>query len=94
MRAELAEHPEVADRFVLRMPMKLKQDIAEAAEKKGRSINAEIVTRLEESLQNDGEMDAIAMVTLDYVSATSDHVQNLAKQVSELLRRVPKLKKR
>jgi 16S rRNA C967 or C1407 C5-methylase (RsmB/RsmF family) len=42
---------EMADRFMLRMPPNVRERLAEEAQKAGRSLNAEIVARLEKSLE-------------------------------------------
>lgn len=41
---------ETADRFIVRLPEGMRDRIREEAEKSGRSMNAEIVVRLEQSL--------------------------------------------
>jgi len=43
---------DTADKFMLRMPNGLRDTIKEAAENNGRSMNSEIVRRLENSLLN------------------------------------------
>ena len=45
--------------FGLRMPPELKEKIADQAKESGRSVNAEIVHRLEESLSKPGGDDRI-----------------------------------
>jgi hypothetical protein len=42
-----------SDQFMLRMPDGMRDRIAAAARDNGRSMNAEIVSRLEESLEDD-----------------------------------------
>lgn len=42
--------------FGLRMPPELKQNLEKAADATGRSLNAEIVARLEKSLEKDDEL--------------------------------------
>lgn len=41
---------ETADRYIIRFPDGMRERIKELAEKNGRSMNAEIIARLEESL--------------------------------------------
>ena len=40
-------------RFLLRMPTQLRERLKDATEESGRSLNAEIVSRLEQSLAED-----------------------------------------
>ena len=40
-------------RFLLRMPTHLRERLTDATEESGRSLNAEIVSRLEQSLADD-----------------------------------------
>ncbi|MDH0907582.1 Arc family DNA-binding protein [Rhizobium pusense] len=52
-----------SDQFPLRLPDGMREQIKIAAERNGRSMNAEIVTRLENSLvgsQSNSSLDAIA----------------------------------
>jgi hypothetical protein len=50
---------ESADRFMLRMPPAVRQRLAAEAQKAGRSLNAEIVARLEKSLEQESEVQQI-----------------------------------
>lgn len=50
--------------FGLRMPSDLKAQVDAAAEKNGRSINAECVARLQESFELKGEVPAIDIQAL------------------------------
>lgn len=43
-----------ADKFMIRLPEGMRERIAEAAKTNGRSMNAEVVARLEKSLEGDG----------------------------------------
>ena len=42
-----------ADQFVLRLPPGMRDRIAKAAEENGRSMNAEFVSRIEKTLEDD-----------------------------------------
>jgi len=51
--ARKAIHPsDQADKFMLRLPNGMRDRIKDAAEQNGRSMNSEIVMRLESSLDN------------------------------------------
>ena len=66
---EQKKHPsDLAERFQVRMPTGLRDRIAEAAKGNGRSMNSEIVARLEASLAKPagpGSPDEILYVLLD-----------------------------
>ena len=51
---------DLADKFVLRLPPGLKDRLAAAAKETGRSINSEIVGRLEQSLERFSSIEHIA----------------------------------
>lgn len=51
---------DLADKFMLRLPPGLKDRLAAAAKETGRSINQEIVTRLELSLDSFSSIEGIA----------------------------------
>lgn len=59
----------------LRLPSELKAQIAASAEEHGRSMNADIVARLQESFADDTAVDR-------------DEVAALVKQVTELMKRI------
>jgi plasmid stability protein len=48
-----------ADKYIVRLPDGMRDRIAFAAEESGRSMNAEIVARLEASLSGDGDQSAL-----------------------------------
>ncbi len=50
-------------RFLLRMPHELRRRLVEATDRSGRSINAEIVSRLEASLERESEPDRVPAQT-------------------------------
>lgn len=75
-----------ADKFVVRFPGDMRDRIAEVAKHNHRSMNSEIVARLETSLKQEQIMDYNNPVTLDETEATVHEV--------ELLRRFRQLTQR
>lgn len=67
--------------FGLRMPPELKEKIADQAKESGRSMNAEIIHRLEESLSKPGGDDRIRqLVRAELTEAIKEVVEErLAK---------------
>lgn len=65
---------DMMDKFVLRMPDGLREEIRQAAEKSGRSMNAEMIYRL----QNFKESDEITFKNLQRLIAVE-----VEKQVKE-----------
>lgn len=47
------------DKFMLRLPDGMRKRIAELARQNGRSMNAEIIARIEKTLENDDTIDII-----------------------------------
>lgn len=71
---------EQQDRFIIRLPDGMRDKLAVVAKANGRSMNAEIVSRLEQTLQTDEETEA----------SLADHekrIDQLEAQVSRLLER-------
>ncbi|WP_286788624.1 MULTISPECIES: Arc family DNA-binding protein [unclassified Pseudomonas] len=54
-----------ADKFVVRLPEGMRDHIADVARYHHRSMNSEIIARLEQSLIQNGEMDGSARMRLD-----------------------------
>ena len=65
------------DKFALRMPEGLRDKIAAVAAKRNRSTNAEIIDRLERSLDDD-EFEGVP----DFVA--SNRIDDLAKEIETL----------
>lgn len=74
-----------ADQFVVRFPDGMRDRIAEEAKKNNRSMNAEIVARLERSLEEPIFGDGTQMRTFEDVER---RLQNLARQMDLKLRLV------
>lgn len=75
-----------ADKFVVRLPEGMRDRIAEVARAQHRSMNSEIITRLEQSLRNDGQA-----LYNDHLSLDSDE---LSSHERELLLRFRQLAQR
>jgi predicted HicB family RNase H-like nuclease len=79
------------DKFMLRFPEGMRERIRIAAEKNGRSMNAEIVSRLEESFQSEQTLQRYNMmsVTLDEklekVREEIDQMERSKSEASELI---------
>jgi hypothetical protein len=77
MSDDIHKYPsQLADRFQVRMPDGLRDRIAEAAKANGRSMNAEIVFRLEESF---GEAHIEQAKTRDWTAMVDEVVAALRK---------------
>ncbi|WP_082988090.1 Arc family DNA-binding protein [Bordetella bronchialis] len=69
---------EAADKFVLRLPDGLRDQIAEAAKKSGRSMNAEFIHRIQLSLLADAaEVNDVESTQLDLIQAKMERVNEL-----------------
>ena len=75
-----------ADKFVVRLPDGMRERISEVARDHHRSMNSEIIARLEQSLVQEGALDAESARTLD----SSD----LSLAERELLQRFRQLSRR
>ena len=63
----------------IRVPNALRDKLIVIAEKNGRSLNAEVVTRLEASLQQDTETEALT----DALETLWEHIHRLEAKVFE-----------
>ena len=79
------ENRRFADKFALRMPDGMRDQIAAVAEANNRSMNAEIVARLEASLQDAGVPDFVTGNRIDMVEQELDtlraEVRALAQKI-------------
>ncbi|WP_271105122.1 Arc family DNA-binding protein [Pseudomonas tohonis] len=66
-----------ADKFVLRMPNGMRQQIAGVAENNRRSMNSEIVARLDQSFQAPGSNDEEQHLVVRVLSARVLHLERL-----------------
>jgi len=65
LKKNVAYSSRTADKFVVRLPDGMRDRIAEVAKAQHRSMNSEIIARLESSLQQDGELTLNDSVRLD-----------------------------
>ena len=76
---------DTADKFMLRLPDGMRDQIAELAKANGRSMNAEIIARIEFSLQFDAAVDATGPEFAKLVSEKLDAQEALMKETREEL---------
>lgn len=65
LKKNVAYTSRTADKFVVRLPNGMRDRIAEVARTQHRSMNSEIVARLESSLQQEGQHNADDSLRLD-----------------------------
>ena len=65
LKKNLAYSSRTADKFVVRLPEGMRDRIAEVARDQHRSMNSEIIARLESSLQQDGVLTQDNLLRLD-----------------------------
>lgn len=67
------------DQFVLRLPQGMRDRIKILADSNGRSMNAEIVARLEKSIESDSAL----LHALDMITDLCGRVEELERDVAE-----------
>ena len=84
--ADRSQYPsEQADKYLLRLPDGMREQIAEAARENKRSMNAEIVARLEASFSSlhvvDGKVTAVTIPKkeFDYLMASIQEINQKMK---------------
>jgi hypothetical protein len=71
-----------------RMPVELRDSLRNEAEKKGRSLNAEIVFRLERSLADESDRESLARQMAELQSEMTERIDALADKIAlEYVRR-------
>jgi cytochrome c-type biogenesis protein CcmH/NrfG len=75
-----------ADKFVLRLPGGMREQVAKIAKTNRRSMNSEIISRLEASLDNDDNDSIAAQVSVDSPELT-EHERALLKSFRQLAKR-------
>ncbi|MCW2291593.1 plasmid stability protein [Pseudomonas sp. BIGb0408] len=75
-----------ADKFVVRLPDGMRERIADVARQHHRSMNSEIIARLEQSMLQEGVLDDEADVRLDSPEL-SLHERELLQRFRQLSRR-------
>ncbi len=73
-----------ADQFVVRMPPGMREKIAEAAENNGRSMNAEIISRLEQSFEEFPSREQYRMMYADLMKDIAGLQATILKLHGEL----------
>ncbi|TBU87623.1 Arc family DNA-binding protein [Stutzerimonas kirkiae] len=75
-----------ADKFVVRLPDGMRDRIAEVARNHHRSMNSEIIARLEQSLLQEGALDSDVSISLDSPEL-SLHERELLQRFRQLTHR-------
>ena len=65
----------------IRLPLELKEKITESAAEYGRSINSEVVTRLEESFEKDDAAEFDKGFVLQVIQNQQATIQDLTDQI-------------
>lgn len=65
----------------IRLPLELKEKITESAAEYGRSINSEVVTRLEESFEKDDAAEFDKEFVLQVIQNQQVTIQDLTDQI-------------
>ena len=69
-----------ADKFVVRLPDGMRERIADVARNHHRSMNSEIISRLEQSLLQEGTLNDEPNLRLDSPEALTQHAQAVYQQ--------------
>ena len=69
----------------IRLPLELKEKITESAAEYGRSINSEVVTRLEESFEKDDAAEFDKGFVLQVIESQQDQINQLQKMIQDLM---------
>ena len=75
-----------ADKFVVRLPDGLRERIADVARNHHRSMNSEIISRLEQSLFQEGTLDSGPILHMDSAELSSSE-RELLQRFRQLSRR-------
>jgi hypothetical protein len=75
-----------AEKFVVRLPEGMRERIAGVARNHHRSMNSEIIARLERSLVQEGELQEESLLSLES-SELSSHERELLQRFRQLSRR-------
>jgi len=87
------------DKFQLRMPSGMRERIRIAAEKSGRSMNAEIVARLEESFRTGETFERFNVMSvaldekLEKVREEIDHMEKSKSEAADFIKQLETLTK-
>jgi hypothetical protein len=85
---------EIQDRFLVRLPEGMRERIKDEAERNKRSMNAEIIARLEQSFAAPTGFDAGLMVNMEFMNAFKDWVlENYVVENERLIRKTAKVQR-
>jgi len=80
------------DKFVLRLPEGMRDSISTSARNNNRTMNAEIISRLEASLEAENKVpDFVPSATLSEVMDIKQTITALSKRIDDLPERLRKL---
>ncbi len=79
----MSKHLGVA--YNLRLPQELKDKIAESAKGLNRSMNADIVARLEESFEKDDAAEFDKGFVLQVIESQQDQINQLQNMIQDLM---------
>lgn len=71
--------------YNLRWPDELKEKIAQSAKEHNRSMNADIVARLEESFEKDDAAEFDKGFVLQVIESQQDQINQLQKMIQDLM---------
>lgn len=80
MRAKPPAPSDLADKFQLRLPEGMRERIAASARESGRSMNSEIVARLQEAFRSDAAAERIEQ-KLDALLRQSDAIAEAVARI-------------
>lgn len=85
MSDDIPKYPsQLADRFQVRMPDGLRDRIADAAKSSGRSMNAEIIARLEASFTEAARLEEMSAA----LERQGEMIRLHGERIDELMKRV------
>lgn len=73
--------------YNLRLPQELKDKIAESAKELNRSMNADIVARIEESFEKEETSEFDKEFVLQVIKSQQEQIDQLQKMVKDLFNR-------
>lgn len=76
------------DKFVLRLPAGLRERVGKAAKENGRSMNAEIVARLEETFKTDLTSKAAAAKILRMIPNQGDPLEDRVAVLERIIQKM------
>ena len=71
--------------YNLRWPDELKEKIAQSAKEHNRSMNADIVARLEQSFEKDDAAEFVKGFVLQVIESQQDQINQLQKMIQDLM---------